>query len=188
MPKILNSVSHYEYNNRKLLQNLIHFYIIYHKGGIMKKAKQKNLLDYILLGSSALFGILTLVIMVAPGIIIDLGLVTTKYNVYELLNYADEARVGLIFALIFSIILLVATLLLLLLKLLNKKFKLELIVALCASALALVAGILFFCTKPLIGEANSSVVSLGIGAILAGIFALISAITLGFYAVKKLIK
>ena len=154
----------------------------------MKKSKQKNLLDIILMSAAVLFGALTLIIMVAPGIIYNLGLGTYEPSVYNLLNYGDTLRAGLLIALIFAIVFVVCVLGLVLVKLLGKSFKAEGLVALCAAALEIVAGVLFFFTKSLIEENGNSLVSLGVGAILAGIFAILGACALGVCVIKKLVK
>lgn len=155
----------------------------------MKKSKQKNLLDVLLMGAAALFGALTLIIMVAPGILYDLGLLgTAKYSVYDLLNYGDTLRVGILLALIFAILFVVCVLLLLVLKLLGKKLKAEGLISLCAAGLEIAAGILFFFSKSLAGESGNGLVSLGVGAVLAGIFAIIAACSLGICIIKKLVK
>lgn len=153
----------------------------------MKKSKKNNMLDIILMGSAVLFGALTLIIMVAPGLIIKFGL-TAEWTVYDLLSYGDTTRIGVVLALIFAIVFVVCVLGLVLVKLLGKSFKAEGLVALCAAGLAIAAGVLFFLVKPLVGEGNNAYASLGIGAILAGIFAILSACLLGFCAIKKLVK
>lgn len=151
----------------------------------MKKSKKKSILDICLLGSAMLFGALTLIMMVTPGIINDLALVETKYSVYELLNYGDELRVGLLLAMIFAIITIVTALLLLVLRLMNKKTKLDTLCALIAGLLGVVGGILFFLTKSLVGLADSSITTLGIGAILSGVFAILAGLGLLGYAILK---
>ena len=153
-----------------------------------KKSKQNGMLDLCLLGAGSLFGLLTLLMMIAPAFVMNWGLgVVEKYNFYQLINFDDQFRVGIFFGVIFAALLLVAALLLLVLKLLSKKTKLDLLVALCAAVLGLIAGVLMFCMKPLVGVANTSV-ELGVGAILGGIFSIVAAVALGFYAVKKLLK
>ena len=149
-----------------------------------KKSKQKNLLNVCLIGSGVVFGVLTLLLMLAPGIITKISLLEARFSVYELLNYADEFRIGVLLILIFAIVLLAAALLLAVLKLLNKKSKYEKLIAFCAAVLGIVAGVLLFLVKSLVGLANSSITSLGIGAILAGVFAIVAALSLGLYAVK----
>ena len=153
----------------------------------MKKSKQKNLLDVLLMGAAVLFGALTLILMVAPGLVIKFGL-TAEWTVYELLNYGDTLRVGLLIALILAILFVVCALLLLLLRLLNKSLKAEGLVALCACAMEVVAGVLLFLAKPLVGEGSNGYASLGVGAVLAGIFAIIGACALGVCVIKKLVK
>ena len=150
----------------------------------MKKSKKKSILDICLLGSAMLFGALTLIMMVTPGIINSL-LIETKYSVYELLNYGDELRVGLLLAMIFAIITIVTALLLLVLRLMNKKTKLDTLCALIAGLLGVVGGILFFLTKSLVGLADSSITTLGIGAILSGVFAILAGLGLLGYAILK---
>ena len=154
----------------------------------MKKSKSKNLLDVCLLGAAVLFGALTMLLMIAPGIINDLALIETKYNVYELVNYADETRIGVLIAIIFAACLLISALLSLILKLMGKKTKADALIAFCAGILGVIAGILLFMTKSLVGLADSGVTSLGIGAILGGVFAIIGGLALVGYAALKMKK
>ena len=141
------------------------------------------------MSTAALFGALTLILMVAPGVVIDWGILgDEKLSVYELLNYGDTLRVGLLIALIFAILFVVFAVVLLLLNLLNKKFKAEGLVALCACVLEVVAAIMFFLAKPLAGLDGLDNASLGVGAVLAGIFAIIGACALGVCVIKKLVK
>ena len=152
-----------------------------------KKSKQKNLLDIILMGAAILFGALTLILMAAPGLVIKFGL-TVEYTVYDLLNYGDELKFGVLLALIFAILFIVCVAALILLKILGKQLKAEGVVALCAAGIEIVAGVFFFLVKPLVGEGNNAYASLGVGAVLAGVFAILGACSLGFCVIKKLIK
>ena len=61
---------------------------------------------------------------------------------------------------------------------LNKKSKFDLLATLCSAILALASGVMLLFCKSLIGLGDSSITYLGIGAILAGIFALVSALIL----------
>ncbi|MBR4124164.1 MAG: hypothetical protein IKR12_01190 [Clostridia bacterium] len=153
----------------------------------MKKSKQKNMLDVLLIGLAVLFGALTLIMMATPGLIIKFGL-TAEWTVYELLNYGDTTRLGILLALIFAICFVVCAVLLILLKLLGKNLKAEGLVAVCAAGLEIAAAVLFFLAKPLVGEGNNAYASLGIGAILAGVFAILGACALVASTVKKLVK
>lgn len=153
-----------------------------------KKSKQNNSLDICLICSSILFGVLSLLLMLAPAIVTKVSFLEVKYNVYELLKYDNEFRAGILFALVFAVVLLCMALLLAILKLLDKKSKLESPIGFCGALLGLVAGILLFFTKSLVGLANSGITTLGIGAVLAGIFAIIAALSLGFYTARKLAK
>lgn len=151
-----------------------------------KKSKKNNLLDVCLLGGATLFGVLTLLLMIAPGA--KGTVIEWQLNVYELINYLDKTRVGVLLAVIFAACLLAFALLLVVLKLLGKKTKFDLVVAFCGALLGIVAAVLLFMTKNLIGEGNNGYVALGVGAVLAAIFAIISACSLCLYAVLKLKK
>lgn len=153
----------------------------------MKKSKQKNVLNILLMGLAVLFGALTLIFMATPGLIIKFGL-TAEWTVYDLLSYGDTTRFGVVLALIFAICFVVCAVLLVLLKLLGKNLKAEGLVAVCASLLEIAAGVLFFLVKPLVGEGNNAYASLGIGAILAGVFAILGACALVASTIKKLVK
>lgn len=154
----------------------------------MKKSKSKSLLDVCLLGAAVLFGALTMLLMIAPGIINDIILAEERISVYSLINYADELKFGVLLAVIFAACLLVSALLSLVLKLMGKKTKADALIAFCAGILGVIAGILLFMTKSLVGLADSGITSLGIGAILGGIFAIIGGLALVGYAALKMKK
>lgn len=144
----------------------------------------KKYLEEILLGCAAFLSALTLILMNAPGLTASgLGL-TFQASVYYLVGNNGDTTVGLVFAVIFVVLALVAAVCLLVLKLIKFKFGYAGIVALAVAALSLIAGILYFCTKGLVGSSAS----LGAGAVLCGIFSLLSAGVLGFYGVTKLKK
>ncbi len=145
----------------------------------------KKFLDEILLGCAAFFAVLTLILMNAPGLTASAFGLTAKSSVYDLLSVNGDATVGLIFALIFVILVLVASACLLVLKLLKIKFDFAGIAAFAAAVLSLVAGILYFSTKGLVGASGAS---LGVGAVFCAIFSLINAGVLGFYGFTKLQK
>lgn len=145
----------------------------------------KKFLDEILLGCAAFFATLTLILMNAPGLTVSVFGLTAKYSVYELLNFNGDTTVGLIFALIFVILVLVAAVCLLAVKLLKVKFGYAGITAFAAAVLSLVAGILYFSTKGLVGVSGGS---LGVGAVFCAIFSLINTGVLGFYGFAKLKK
>lgn len=146
----------------------------------------KKYLDEILLGCAAFFAALTLILMNAPGLTGSADFVIAKvtYNpsVYDLVGNNGDTTVGLVFAVIFVVLCLVAAACLLVLKLIKFKFSLSGIVALAAAVLSLIAGILYFCTKGLVGSSAS----LGAGAVFCGIFSLLNAGVFGFYGVTKL--
>ncbi|HBF86403.1 MAG TPA: hypothetical protein DDW54_01845 [Clostridiales bacterium] len=148
----------------------------------------KKYADYLFLGAAVLFSALTLLLMLAPGITATVFGTKAHWSVYELFSYGDKARAGLIIAFILALLALLAGIGLIVVKLLNVKFGYGAIVALCAAVIALVAGILFFCTKSLVGEGGNSVISTGAGAILSGIFSLLTAGALGCYGAFKLLK
>ena len=154
----------------------------------MKKSKSKSLLDVCLLGAAVLFGALTMLLMIAPGIINDIILAEERISVYSLINYADELKFGVLLAVIFAACLLVSALLSLVLKLMDKKTKADALIAFCAGILGVIAGVLLFMTKSLIGLADSGITSLGIGAILGGVFAIIGGLALVGYAALKMKK
>ena len=154
----------------------------------MKKAKSKSLLDVCLLGAAVLFGALTMLLMIAPGIINDIILAEERISVYSLINYADELKFGVLLAVIFAACLLVSALLSLVLKLMGKKTKADALIAFCAGILGVIAGVLLFMTKSLVGLADSGITSLGIGAILGGVFAIIGGLALVGYAALKMKK
>ncbi len=143
----------------------------------------KKYADYLFLGAAVLFSALTLILMVAPGV--KGNILGSTLSVYELFSVNDKANVGIIFAFIFALLALLAGIGLIVVKLLNVKFGYGAIVALCAAVLALVAGIMFFCTKGLAGYGDNSYVSLGAGAVLSGVFSLLTACALCAYGVFK---
>ena len=154
----------------------------------MKKSKSKSLLDVCLLGAAVLFGALTMLLMIAPGIINDFVLAEERISVYGLINYADELKFGVLLAVIFAACLLVSALLSLVLKLMGKKTKADALIAFCAGILGVIAGVLLFMTKSLVGLADSGITSLGIGSILGGVFAIIGGLALVGYAALKMKK
>ena len=154
----------------------------------MKKSKSKSLLDVCLLGAAVLFGAMTMLLMIAPGIINDFVLAEERISVYGLINYADELKFGVLLAVIFAACLLVSALLSLVLKLMGKKTKADALIAFCAGILGVIAGVLLFMTKSLVGLADSGITSLGIGAILGGVFAIIGGLALVGYAALKMKK
>ena len=152
----------------------------------MKKSKDN--VSYLILGCGVLFSALVLIFMAITGINYDVLIGKAQFTVYELLSYGDKTRIGLVFALIFVIIALVAAIAILIIKLIKAKVAFCGWIALGAAVLSLVAGILFFSTKGLIGESGNDLVTVAAGAVLCGIFALLNAFVLGFYAVTELKK
>ncbi|MBP5308364.1 MAG: hypothetical protein J6Z34_04420 [Clostridia bacterium] len=144
----------------------------------------KKYLDYVLLGASILFGALTLILMVAPGITFG----NVSDSVYKVMgNYGKDggAVVGLVFALIFTIIALAVPACLCVLNFLGKKIGFTAIIAAAAAVLALVAGILFFCTKAMALGDTILNGKLGAGAVLGGIFMILNALVLCYYGFTK---
>ena len=147
----------------------------------------KKHLDYIILGTSAFLSSLILILMTAPGLTMTLLGSKINASVYELINYQDTTRVGILLTLIFIILSLVISLTLIVLKILKVKLKIANIISLSGGILSLVSGILYFCSKSLVGEGSSQIISLGAGSILCGIFALLSAIALICYSILEFI-
>ena len=142
----------------------------------------KKHLDLIVLGCSALFSVVVLLMMLATGVSLTIPYVgTTTWSVYDLLNFGDTTRVGIVLALVFTILSLLAAIVLLCIKAFKVKCKFAWIVALIVALLALVSGILFFCAKSLV-DANDF--DLGIGSIFCGIFSLLNAAALICYGIK----
>lgn len=149
--------------------------------------KSKNNLSFIVLGCGILLSALVLIFMTLAGI--KGNYLGSEVTVYKMLSFGDETRIGMVLAMVFVIVALVSAVLILALKLLNKKFKFGGWCALIAAVLALVAGILFFFGKSLIGlEGAADLYSLGIGSVLCGILAILNAFVMGFYAVTELKK
>ena len=139
----------------------------------------KKYLKQILLGLGVLFGALVLALMAAPGVIGNyLG---STFSVYELLSFGDEARVGMIIALVLSVLALLDALLLLCLKLMNKKFAYGKICAFVGVLMAVATGVLLLLTVSLSGV-EPSLYSLGVGAILSAVFSFVCAVCLLGYA------
>lgn len=151
----------------------------------------KKYLDYILLGAGVLFGILSLALMAAPGVVADLGFLGKgDMSVFEVISNENSVEVGTVFALIFTLIAILVPIFLCVMKILKKKVSVEGYIAFCGALLAFVAGILFFCTKALVldGEDDGGVLKLGAGAIVCGVFSLLNAITLCAYGLTKIKK
>ena len=148
----------------------------------------KKHLDLIVLGCSALFSVVVLLMMLATGIKMTDTVVgtATTWSVYDLMNFGDTTRVGIVLALVFTILSLLAAIVLLCVKAFKVKCKFAWIVALIVALLALVSGILFFCMKSLVGVNDSALLkySLGIGTVFCGIFSLLNAAALIYYGLK----
>lgn len=149
-------------------------------------SKSKNNLSYIILGCGILFSALVLIFMTMTGI--KGKILGSEVSVYGMLSYGDETRIGLVLAMAFVIAALAAAVIIIALKLINAKFKFGGWLALITAVLALVAGILYFCGINLIGMGDSGLYTLGTGSVLSGIFAILTACALGFYAVTELKK
>ena len=142
----------------------------------MKKVKN----DLFLWVGTALSAVLFL-LMLAPGV--KETLFDTTASCYELLNFGNSARVGLIIALILDISTLALSVCLSVVGLLKMKIKYEKIVGLVAAISAFVSAILHFLSKSLIGA--DEFINLGIGAIFCGIALIIAAVCFLFYALSK---
>ena len=145
-------------------------------------------MDLVVLGCSALFSVVVLLMMLATGVKATdtvLGSATT-WSVYNLMNFGDTTRVGIVLALVFTILSLIAAIVLLCVKAFKVKCKFAWIVALIVALLALVSGILFFGAKSLIGVNDSALLKygLGIGSVFCGIFSLLNAAALICYGIK----
>ena len=164
---------------------------------MFKEKKMKKYFDYILLCLSIVFGTFILVSMSATGVnatdTTGLGMIKDSFSVYALITHNDTMVAGLVLALIFSIIALVIPACLLICKLLKVNVqvfvKIDMLLSFVGGILSLIASILFFCTKSLIGGDTILIkYSLGIGAILCGIFALLTTASLIVYSIKRIIK
>lgn len=148
--------------------------------------KTKNNLSYVVLGCGILLSALVLIFMTMAGV--KGNILGSEVSVYGMMSYGNETRIGVVLAMVFVIAALAVAVLSLVLKLLNVKFALGGWLALCAAVLALVAGILYFCGVNLIGMGDSGLYSLATGSVLCGVFAILNAVALGFYAVTELKK
>lgn len=133
------------------------------------------------LSGAILFAVIVLLVMLAPGL--SMTVVGTKVttSVYDLLSYGDETQAGLIVALVFVCLALALLLCTLVSFLINKACKYDWIVAVFGGLLLKVAGVLFFCTRVLLEVNGSSVIHLGAGAIVAGVFSFLAAMAYDLY-------
>ena len=147
----------------------------------------KKNLQPLSLGIAALFSLLVLVFMSLAGYVWG----NASLTVYECMthNGGDGSEFGLILALIFTIICLVVAFALAAMALLGKELSFAKWLQLGAAVLALVAGILFFCTVSMVeSDAILNVGKLGVGAILAGIFSILNVVLFACAPVMELIK
>jgi len=142
----------------------------------------KKYLWLITLGASAFLSVLTLLLMLAPGISTTLLGTNSSVSVYKLMSY--DGGVGVVFSLIFTIIELLAAIGLCAIAYLKIQFKFDWLIAFCAAFIAVLGCIFFFLTKVFVGYGESSVVGLGAGAILCAIFSLLNACALAFYGLQ----
>ena len=142
----------------------------------------KKYLDVIALGGSVLLNALLFAFMGLPGLVADTFLGKAKASVYSAIgNFGgDGVCGGLLVALILVILALCAGLFLCALIFLNKKFGPAMLVALGAGLLLVVSGFLYFCTSSFFGYG-----SLGAGAVLSGIFAILAGLGYIFYGALK---
>lgn len=146
----------------------------------------KKYLNELLAGCAAFLCILVLLLMLAPGVNITL-LGKASYSVYEVMNFGDTFRAGILIALLFVIFSLLGSACLVATKFLKIKFDFAWIVACVLALFMLVAGILFFCCKPIAGLGGNEYAHLGAGGVLCGIFSILAAFPLGYlgYVTKK---
>ncbi len=138
----------------------------------------KKYLWLITLGASAFLSVLTLLLMLAPGI----SSTHFSASVYKLMSY--NGGVGVVFSLIFTIIELLAAIGLCAIAYLKIQFKFDWLIAFCAAFIAVLGCIFFFLTKVFVGYGESSFFGLGAGAILCAIFSLLNACALAFYGLQ----
>lgn len=141
----------------------------------------KKNLDLILLGCSAFFGLLVFVFLALP--FMKLG--NASASGYD---YLDKG--GITVAFIFVILAFLVSACLCLATFLGKADKIPFanFIAIGAALFALVAFILFLCTKSIIAKDYSGVFDIGAGAILCAISALICAFGLCGYGLLKTMK
>ena len=157
--------------------------------------KKTSTISYLILLASFVFGVLALGLMAAPAVKItaDLGILGTAvqtYTGFEVMidqNLGDGVSVGMVFALVMAILGVLAPICLCLIKVLKVKVPAG-IIAFFFAIVALIGGALLFCSKAffLAGHESGDGLTLGVGAIFAGIFSILNAGALGFYGVKNL--
>ena len=155
----------------------------------------KKYLNYVILAASLVFGVLALALMAAPGVKFSTTILgttvvdtATGFEVMNGTNLADETSIGMVFALIFAILGVIAPICLCALKVLKLKKAPAGIIAFAFALIALASGALLFCTKTfyLAGHDSFDGLTLGVGAIFAGIFGVLNACALAFYGVKNM--
>ncbi|MBP5177371.1 MAG: hypothetical protein ILP02_02170, partial [Clostridia bacterium] len=102
----------------------------------------KKYLDLLTLGVSALLSVLTLILMVAPGLTASLFGLNGSVSVYELMG--RDGGAGMVFALIFTILELLTACGLLVANIMKLKINFAWMIACCAAFLAVVACVFFF--------------------------------------------
>lgn len=150
----------------------------------------KKNLQPLTLGIATLFSLLVLVFMTGAGYVIKLGNARSVLTVYQCMthNGYDGSIFGLVLALIFTILCIVIAFTLVAITLLNKELPFAKWIQLGAAVLALVAGILFFCTASMYTNYIGITGSLGAGAIFAAIFSLLNVCLFACAPVMELIK
>ena len=144
---------------------------------------KKQTIRYLALGLAALFAVMVLFLMMAPGLTFTAFGLTATDSVYAVLSYDEVVQPGVLVALLFvsfSVAILVA---LVVMKLIKVNFKFGWLLSLFVALLLLTAGILFFLIKSLVGAEGSSVVHIGAGAVTSGIFSLFGALASASYGV-----
>ena len=141
----------------------------------------KKYLDLLVLGGGLLFNALIFAFMAADGVSVNIGLKVSA-SVYSAIgNFGNDGVIGgLLVALIFVILAVLAGCFLVALIFMKQKFDYAMLVAFGAGLLLLVAGVLFFCTASFAGGG-----SLGVGAVLSGIFGIIAGLAYVFYGCLK---
>ena len=142
----------------------------------------KKYLDLLVLGGGLLFNALIFAFMAADGITGNVIGIKVSASVYSAIgNFGNDGVIGgLLVALIFVILAVLAGCFLVALIFMKQKFDYAMLVAFGAGLLLLVAGVLFFCTASFAGGG-----SLGVGAVLSGIFGIIAGLAYVFYGCLK---
>ena len=142
----------------------------------------KKNLGYIFLYISALTAIASILCMFGAAVTYSGLLVSESVNFFDLVKPAGELQIGILLAIIFIGLAVVISAVIALLKLVAKAKNSAIykFLAACGSLFALAGGVLCFLTLQLVGL-PTKYYQLGFGAILSGIFAIVSAVMLCAY-------